>query len=110
MDGDSRGRTLSEDRAESGHQLVMRPANTVRGRTDHVTLSVSDVSEEADGAAMRQTADEPLLHVLQQLLQTEALHKTKEVSSGVQPPDTQNEPHSPKTGKGMACLVWRDSL
>lgn len=37
--------------------------------TDHVSLGVSDVSEDADGAAMRQAADHPLLHVQQQLLQ-----------------------------------------
>ena len=48
----------------------MQHVNTVRHRTDHVTLSVSDVSEDADGAAMSQTADHPLLHVLQQLLRT----------------------------------------
>lgn len=73
-DRDSRGRTLSEDRAEeppSGHLAVMKHVNTVRGRTDHVSLSVSDVSEDADGAAMSQTAGDPLLHVLQQLLKTE---------------------------------------
>lgn len=48
----------------------MQHGNTVRRRTDHVTLSVSDVSEDADGAAVSQTADHPLLHVLQQLLRT----------------------------------------
>jgi len=41
-----------------------------------VSLGVSDVSEDADGTTMSQTADQPLLHMLQQLLhkqQTEML-------------------------------------
>lgn len=36
--------------------------------TSHMTLSVSDVSEDVDGAAMSQTADKSFLNVLQQLL------------------------------------------
>ncbi len=48
--------------------------NKVRCRTNHVSLSVSDVSEDGGGAAMSQTADHPLLHVLQQLLQRHNTH------------------------------------
>lgn len=73
MDRDSRGRMLSEDRADSlssGGLFMIKQVNTVRTRTGHLSLSFSDVSEDTDGAAMSQTADDPFLYVPEQLLKT----------------------------------------
>lgn len=40
-----------------------------RDCTNHVFLDLADISEDADGAAMRQTAHQPVIHVLHQFLQ-----------------------------------------
>lgn len=77
MDRDSRGRMLSEDRADllsSGALFRIKEANTVRRHTGHLSLSISDVSEDADGASMSQTADEPFLYVPEQFLKTGSDH------------------------------------
>lgn len=44
--------------------------------TNHVFLRFSDISEDAERTAMSQTANEPLLHVLHQLLQEHQNHKS----------------------------------
>lgn len=53
---------------------MIKQVNTVTTHTGHLSLSISDVSKDTDGAAMSQTAHDPFLYVPEQLLKTGSSH------------------------------------
>lgn len=70
---------LSEDTAEQAQNHVtnqrVEKLEPLCPPTGHVPQALRDVSEHSHRASVGETADESLLHVLQQLLDTEDIEK-----------------------------------